>query len=173
MEDTEKYELDLYLKEYDILVGYIKYQHQRLTDYTKIFLTSNSIILAAIALILKDESKNALIVFSPLLSVIGLIISFLWICVTARIMVESDLRWFQLRNTEVILRHPNGIFNQGNILFKDDKVEVELLNGHKVSHILESAILGISRVRMRTSTGIILPLTFIILYIFIFFLLYE
>ncbi|MFA5181470.1 MAG: hypothetical protein WC405_09145 [Syntrophales bacterium] len=168
MEDTEKYELDLYLKEYDILVGYIKYQHQRLSDYTKIFLTSNSIILAAIALIIKDQTKNVLTEFSPLLSLIGFIISLLWICVTARIMVESDLRWFQLRNTEIILGRPNGIFNQGQDLFENKKVEVELLNGIKVSHTPESAILSFSWVRMRFSTGRILPLTFIILYIIIF-----
>ena len=52
----------------------------------------------------------------------GIAISLVWLCVLQRMKVDSDLRWFQLRNVERLLSREKGIFSGGHEFFKNKTI---------------------------------------------------
>jgi hypothetical protein len=102
-------------REYSILVDLIKHQHQRRQDFNRTFLTANTIIFGASAVIL--QSNTPLLQVLKLLGGLGILISIVWFLISERITLEADLRFFQLRGIEKSLGRDSGIFTVGNQFF--------------------------------------------------------
>jgi hypothetical protein len=112
------------MKEYDVLVDLIKLQHQRRMDLDRTFLTVNALIAGACAVILQflfNYPKNPMTYGAPLpvylLALLGIIISILWICVSERLSIDTDLRWLQVRYIERRLGRKFGNFSAGKRFF--------------------------------------------------------
>jgi len=87
--------------EYRILVDLIKHQHQRRQDFNRTFLTANTIIFGASAVIL--QSNTPMFQVLKLLGGLGILISIVWFLISERITLEADLRFFQLRGIDGIV----------------------------------------------------------------------
>jgi len=98
MEDTNSEDRAILKQEYSILVELIKHQHTRVQDFDKTFLTANTILIGACAILLGGKNPKLFSYLIPL-CILGIAISLVWLCVLQRVKVDSDLRWFQLRNT--------------------------------------------------------------------------
>jgi hypothetical protein len=101
--------------EYRILVDLVKHQHQRRQDFNRTFLTANTIIFGASAVILQSNSPVFQVL--KLLGGLGILISIVWFLISERITLEADLRFFQLRGIEKSLGRDNGIFTLGKQFF--------------------------------------------------------
>ncbi len=115
---TDHEDKEFQKQEYKILVELIKHQHTRVHDFNKTILTVNTILVSACAILLKVDNPGLNYYLIPL-CVLGIAISFVWFCVLQRMGVDTDLRWFQLRNRERLLSRPKGIFSEGYMFFKD------------------------------------------------------
>jgi len=104
------------LAEYKILVDLLLQQHTRIKDYDRTFLTANTILLGIFAIIMKND-LTGVDVFTPLLCVLGVLISMTWIMVSKRIEIDTDLRLWQLRETESDMKRKSGIFITGHDFF--------------------------------------------------------
>jgi hypothetical protein len=120
--ETKPEDKSILMQEYCILVDLIKHQHTRVQDFDKTFLTANTILIGACAVLLGGKGPKLFSYLIPL-CLLGITVSFVWICVSLRMRVDSDLRWFQLRTTERLLMRPNGIFTSGHAFFKDKLLE--------------------------------------------------
>jgi len=104
------------LKEYEILIDLLKHQHYRIVDTNKTFLTANTILVGACAIIFRGLTSEVILYLIPL-AFLGMVISFFWICASERIAIDTDLKFYQLRYTERDLGRPKGIFISGYDFF--------------------------------------------------------
>lgn len=157
---------ELLIKEYSILVELIKHQHIRVQDFDKTFLTANTILIAACAILLRGNNPKLLSYLIPL-CLLGMAISLIWACVLQRMSVDSDLRWFQLRATERALSRPNGIFTAGYRFFQEKTLG--LSDGEEPPLKFPTGIKGILPRFRVVWAGAILPFLFVILYVVLMF----
>ncbi len=114
--EENKDEKNLLIHEYKILVDLIKHQHTRIQDFDKTFLTVNTILIGTCAFLLKEYNLKLALCLFPL-CILGIATTLIWICSHQRMNIDSDLRWFQLRDIERGLSRSNGIFIGGNRYF--------------------------------------------------------
>lgn len=159
--DSDSQHMAMLKLEYSILVDLIKHQHTRVQDFDRTFLTANTILIAACAILL-GRDKTELYSYLIPLCILGIAISFVWLSVLQRMKVDSDLRWFQLRDIERLLSRPRGVFSGGYTFFRDK--ELETSDGKEVPLKFPGGLLGaLARFRV-VWAGIILPLLFALLY---------
>jgi hypothetical protein len=96
-------------------VDLVKHQHQRRQDFNRTFLTANTIIFGASAVILQSDTPVFQVL--KLLGVLGILISTVWFLISEKITLDADLRFFQLREIEKNLGRDSGIFTLGNRFF--------------------------------------------------------
>jgi len=145
------------LNEYGILVDLIKHQHTRVQDFYKIFLTANTILIGACAILLKNGDIGDSTFILPF-CLIGIVISLVWASVLQRINVDSDLRWYQLRYLERELQRDFGIFTSGKTFF--DNGWLEAPDKKEAPLVFPKCIKGkLSKFRV-VSAGLYLPLVF-------------
>ena len=161
MEDTNTVDRDILKQEYSILVELIKHQHTRVQDFDKTFLTANTILIGACAILLGGNNSRLFSYLFPL-CILGIAISLIWLCVLQRMKVDSDLRWFQLRNVERTLKRPKGIFSGGYAFFKDSKLESS--DGQECPLKFPDGVQGFLAKFRVVWSGAILPLLFSGLY---------
>jgi len=147
--------------EYRILVDLIKHQHQRRQDFNRTFLTANTIIFGASAVIL--QSNTPMFQVLKLLGGLGILISIVWFLISERITLEADLRFFQLRGIERSLGRDSGIFTVGNQFFFEG---VDLQSNDSDDRLVfPRGVLG-WKYRFRVAKVVrFLPMSFIILYL--------
>ena len=148
-------------EEYKILVDLIKHQHQRRQDFNRTFLTANTIIFGASAVIMQSESPLTSVL--KLLGALGILISLVWFLISERITLEADLRFFQLRGIEKRLARASGIFTNGNQFFFQASSLTDDDTGEKL--VFPAGVLG-WKYRFRVAKVVrFLPMSFIILYL--------
>ena len=161
---------DLMTTEYGILVDLIKHQHARVQDFNKTFLTSNTILIGACTILLKDGVGPLHLLLVPL-CILGISASIVWMCVQQRLNVDSDLRWFQLRNIERALSRPKGIFCGGVEFFQKGKLEAP--GAVEPPVVFPEGLIGLlARFRV-VWVGLVLPLLFVVFYIVLLFISYS
>lgn len=166
MDSQTDRETQMLLREYDTLVDLLKHQHVRLLDMYKTFLTSNTILVGICAVIfqLKPSGFSIYMLFFGL---VGVMFSIVWMCISERINLDAELRWYQLRYTERRMGRPNGIFNSGYVFFFN-KEEYKSPDGKETLPFPTSFKHYLVKPRV-TRTSIFLPGGFAILYgLFIF-----
>ncbi|GBE18975.1 hypothetical protein BMS3Abin16_01587 [archaeon BMS3Abin16] len=147
--------------EYRILVDLVKHQHQRRQDFNRTFLTANTIIFGASAVMLQSESPlNSVL---KLLGGLGILISLVWLLISERITLEADLRFFQLRGLEKRMGREEGIYTSGNRFFFQGSSLEDSESGERL--VFPSGILG-WKYRFRVAKVVrFLPMSFIVLYL--------
>ena len=161
MEDTNSEDNSILKQEYGILVELIKHQHTRVQDFDKTFLTANTILIGACAILLRGNNTKLFSYLIPL-CILGIAISLVWLCVLQRMKVDSDMRWFQLRNAERLLSRPKGIFSGGHTFFKEK--ELESSDGQESPLKFPGGVQGLLAKFRVVWAGAILPLLFSGLY---------
>lgn len=155
------------LKEYEILVDLLKYHHSQLQDFNRTFLFANIVLAGAAVFILQTKSYDAPAFLTPL-CLLGTAVSTVWMCITEKIYVDSDLRWFQLRYIERRLMRTDGIFTTGREFFQ--KKTLKSPDGRDDPLRFPAGLKGLlARFRIMW-TGLLLPLFFICLYIALIFI---
>jgi hypothetical protein len=123
---TSEENLQIRLKEYEILAELRKHQSDRVDIFNRTFLTANAIVLTAISFLLKESAIYYSTTLTPLLSALGFILSLLWLCIGERITTESELINYQLRYLEnKLTRNNDGIFTSGKVFFDKKKLKLE------------------------------------------------
>jgi hypothetical protein len=161
MDDTNTTDRDILKQEYNILVELIKHQHTRVQDFDKTFLTANTILIGACAILLGGTNSKLFSYLIPL-CILGIAISLIWLCVLQRMKVDSDLRWFQLRNVERLLSREKGIFSGGHAFFKNKNLQSS--DGKELPLVFPDGIQGLLAKFRVVWAGAILPLLFSGLY---------
>ncbi len=113
-------ETKILLKEYEILVDRIGHDHTRRHDLNRVSLVVNAILMAACTAVIQLTSTSvpAFDVFIVLCSV-GMIYSVVWLLISQRITINSELWYCLLRYIERRLGREPGIFTFGRKLFKE------------------------------------------------------
>ena len=155
----EEMDYNLSIKSYEVLVDLIKHHHDRLLDYNKTFFTCNSILLGACALIFRNTEQENPSIFLVPVCILGFIISLIWIFNSKRINIDSDLRYFQLREIEKYLKMKNPIFTQGNIFFYKGKLHSDILDDN-------IKLVWYARLKIK-KTNVIISMMFMFIYILI------
>ena len=145
----------------------LKHQHTRVQDFDKTFLTANTILIGACVILLGGENTKLYLYLIPL-CILGIAISLIWFCVMQRMKVDSDLRWFQLRNIERLLLRPQGVFSGGYRFFKDKRLESS--DGKEEPLKFPVGIKGLPAKFRVVWVGAILPLLFSGLYLVLIFI---
>jgi hypothetical protein len=149
------------LEEYRILVDLIKHQHQRRQDFNRTFLTANTIIFGASAVILQADVPMFQVL--KLLGGLGILISIVWFLISERITLEADLRFFQLRGIEKSLGRDKGIFTLGKQFFFEG---FELKSTDSAEGLVFPRGIFGWKYRFRVAKVVrFLPMSFIILYL--------
>lgn len=151
---------DVLIEKYKILYDFIKFQHTRYVDFTKAFLLSNSIIISVCGYLLKSDNIDR--IFVVLLSIVGSGLMLIWISVIQRLMLDADLRWYQIREIERLLNDNDGLFIVGDRFYKSYKVE----STTKRNFIPNASCF--QRTKLRHSIGVFLPVCFILFYFMMF-----
>ncbi len=148
-------------EEYRILVDLVKHQHQRRQDFNRTFLTANTIIFGASAVILQADAPMLQVL--KLLGSLGILISIVWFLISERITLEADLRFFQLRGLEKRMGRNDGIYTAGmKFFFKGSDLQ-STDGGERLE--FPRGILG-WKYRFRVAKVVrFLPMSFIILYL--------
>jgi hypothetical protein len=155
--DENNQECPFNVEKYKLLYDYMKFQHTRYADYTRAFLISNSIILSACGFLLQIKVDA---MFVTWLSVLGALLTLIWVGVIRRVMLDADLRWFQLRELERILGEPNGLFNTGDKFFKTYKITSAFPTVDKTDNDSFEETRMSARMKLRHSVGLYLPACF-------------
>ncbi len=167
VENNNTEEKEILKQKYSILVELIKHQHTRLQDFDKTFLTANTILIGACAILIGGDNTKLYSYLIPL-CILGIAISLIWLCVMQRMKVDSELRWFQLRNLERLLPGEKGIFSEGYSFFKDKKLESS--DGKEAPLTFPNGIFGLLTKFRVVWAGAILPLLFASLYVVLIFI---
>jgi hypothetical protein len=159
--ESEQLNKQITREEYRILVDLIKHQHQRRQDFNRTFLTANTIIFGASAVILQSDAP--LFQVLKLLGGLGILISIVWFLISERITLEADLRFFQLRGIEKSLGRDRGIYTLGKQFFFEG-LDLQSTDGDE-RLVFPKGVLG-WKYRFRVAKVVrFLPMSFIILYL--------
>lgn len=94
------------LKEYEILVDIIKFQHERVRSWDNTFLAANMAVLA----IASWASTKGQPLLLGVICAIGLGLCLVWLLCIMRLHLDTNIRWRQLCGIERSLAMPRRIF---------------------------------------------------------------
>ena len=107
--------------DYRMLAEMIRHQHDRFKDHTTVFMSILSALLGFAVWFIAEQTRISVVPKYALVflaSCGGLAVSLAWFLVMRRILVDTELRYFQLRYCERAMKRSYGIFSEGERFFK-------------------------------------------------------
>ena len=120
------------MEEWKALLDLIHLQHSRYNDFNRMCLTANAILLGLIGVAFRLGTGNGGESLGPVVDVVaplvGLAVCIVWILTLFRLNVDSDLRWWQIRDREARMKRAIALGLEGYRYFKQDHLSESMVS---------------------------------------------